>query len=92
MLHIFWSCPSLQPFWATVRTVTQKFTDYKIQDDPAALLLHVTTAPTQRYNKSIVRHLLNAAKSCIPVMWKKKSTAPTVGMWLRRVEMKKWKT
>lgn len=85
LLHIFWSCPKLSHFWSTVRATIQKFTDYNIPDDPAFFLLHVNTISTKRYKKSIVRHLLNAAKSCIPLQWKSQ-TPPTVASWIQRVE------
>lgn len=84
LLHIFWSCPLLQHFWTTVRMISQKFTDYPMNDNPAFILLHVSSIPPKKYKKSIIRHLLNAAKSCIPLLWKK-TLPPTVGMWLRRV-------
>lgn len=37
------------------------------------------------YKKSIIRHLLDAAKACIPLTWKT-LTPPTIGMWLRKVK------
>ena len=35
--------------------------------------------------KSLLRHLLNAAKACIPLYWKQQCP-PTIGCWLRKVE------
>lgn len=85
LLHIFWSCPLLQHFWTTVPANTQRFTDHMIRNDQAFLLLHATTILAQSYKRSIVRLLLNAAKSCIPLMWKK-SLPPSIGLWLHGVE------
>lgn len=84
LLHIFWSCPKLTNFWTTVREVSQKFTEYKIPGDPAFFLLHVSNIPAKCYQESILGHLLNAAKSCIPLYWKKQSS-PTAADWLRKV-------
>lgn len=85
LLHIFWTCSLVQQFWVAVETIVKKFTNHITQRDPAVFLLHATSAPIKSYKKSVVRHLLNAAKSCIPALWKQ-STPPTVGMWLCRVE------
>lgn len=85
MLHMFWSCPRLTNFWSAVRSISQKFTDFQIPNDPAFFLLHVSSIPLKSYKKSILRHLTNAAKSCIPMLWKQQSP-PTTSMWLRKVE------
>lgn len=65
--------------------MTLKFTDYKIPGDPAFFLLHVSTISAKNYQKSVLRHLLNAAKACISLHWKKQ-TPPTVADWLRKVD------
>lgn len=70
ILQIFWLCQKLHAFWTAVSTISQKFTDFKIPDDPTFFLLHVSTLLTKSYKKSILHHLLNAAKSCIPLLWK----------------------
>lgn len=67
ILHVFWSCPKLTFFWTKIRETIQKFTEYNIPNDPAFFLLHVSTMSAKLYKKSIVRHLLNAAKACIPL-------------------------
>lgn len=58
LLHVFWSCPKLDYFWK------------EVPDDPAFFLLHISTIPVKIYKRLILRHLLNAAKSCIPSNWK----------------------
>lgn len=45
LIHIFWSCSKLREFWDEVRRITQKFTDYALQDDPAFWLLHLSSIP-----------------------------------------------
>lgn len=85
MLRIFWSCPKISSYWREVRNIVQKFTDYKIPDDPAFFLIHVKNIPAKKYKKSILRHLLNAAKAYIPLNWKN-SSPPTVECWLHKVE------
>lgn len=85
ILHIFWACPKLTAFWTAVRTISQKFTDYKIPNDPAFFLLHMSTISVRIYKKSILCHLMNTAKSCIPLFWKQQCPL-TAATWLRKVE------
>lgn len=84
LLHIFWSCTKLKNFWTMVRSISQKFMDYQIPNDPAFFLLHVSSITPKKYKKSILRHL-TTAKSCIPVLWKQQSP-PSISMWLQKVE------
>lgn len=85
LLHVFWSCPRLSLFWGEVHRITQRFVEGVIPLDPALFLLHLTDSPIPAYKKSIIGHLLNAAKACIPLLWKQ-STPPSVALWLNKVE------
>lgn len=85
LIHIFWSCPRIQNFWKEVRRIIQKFTDRTVPDEPAYFLLHATDTPARVYKKSIVRHLLDAAKACIPLNWKSPHP-PSIGLWLKKIE------
>lgn len=85
LLHIFWTCPKLAHFWKVVRETVQLFNDGTITDDPALFLLQATDTPDRIYKKSVVRHLLDAAKACIPLCWKS-ALPPTIDMWLGKVE------
>lgn len=85
ILHIFWTCPLLERFWRTVQNTIQKFTDRQIANDPAFFLLHAAHSSSKVYKKSLIRHLLDAAKACIPLMWKS-TQPPSVGTWVRKVE------
>lgn len=85
ILHIFWSCPLLEQFWKTIQQTIQNFTDLPLPADPGFYLLHATDMTSKRYKKSLLRHLLDAAKACIPLLWKS-TKPPTTGMWIRKVE------
>lgn len=65
-LHIFWSCPKLEYFWKEVQRIVQTFTDYEVPDDLAFFLLYISVIPAKIYKWTIIRHLLNTAKSSIP--------------------------
>lgn len=58
--------------------------DYEVPRDLAFFLLHVSNISAKIYKRSIICHL-NAAKSCIPLTWKRPQP-PTIGLWLIRVE------
>lgn len=85
LIHIFWSCPRIRPFWGRVREIIQKFTDRNVPDEPAYFLHHATDTPARVYKKSIVRHLLDAAKICIPLKWKSPEP-PSIATWLKKVD------
>lgn len=84
LLHLFWSCPKLLPFWTSVKRIMSKFTDREIPWDPAFFLLHHNNIHRKSYRRSILPHLLNAARCCIPRLWKS-SSPPSIQMWLSRV-------
>lgn len=70
MLHIWWSCPKMQPFWNSVHDTILEVTSENIEISPAQYLLHHTTIPKKRYLKSLVMLMINAAKHCIPCHWR----------------------
>lgn len=53
--------------------------------DPALFLLHVSNIPEKTYNKLVLRHLFNAAKSCIALHWRD-SRPPSVSLWLSKIK------
>lgn len=69
-LHIWWECPRLRPFWLDVRAQIKAILDVDLPDSPLEFLLHVPSTPLSQYRKSILPHLLNAARRLIPVHWK----------------------
>lgn len=56
--------------WDDVCIITQKFTEYKIPADAFFFLLHLSKISAKTYKKSLLQHLLNAAKARIPLYWK----------------------
>lgn len=65
MLHIFWSCPKLGPFWREVLFKNSRITTFQMIQHFSCYMPPLFRP--KKYNKSILRHLLNAAKSCIPL-------------------------
>lgn len=84
LIHVFWECPALDPFWRQVLEIIHRLTGVSLRNNPAAVLLNLTPMSSKRYRKSLLKHLLNAARACIPSMWKQQSI-PTMTQWFSRV-------
>lgn len=83
LFHIFWDCPKIFWDWHQVLQIVHKLMEHSIFDNPAAVLLNLTPMSSKRYLKLLLKHLLNAARACIPSMWKQ---APTlISQWFVRV-------
>lgn len=75
--HIWWFCPHIRPYWATVLYWIKEIQGYAIPNDPWVILFNCTGKSIGQYKKSITPHLLNAAKALIPRLWKQQ-TIPTL--------------
>lgn len=84
MVHLWWSCPLIQPFWKEVQRITTNITTYPIEYTPAQMLLHHSSISKKDYHRSLALHMLNAAKMCIPPLWKS-TKPPTIPDWLKRI-------
>lgn len=84
-LHIWWECPKLRPFWLDIHTQIKLILDVELPDSPLESLLHFPTIPLGQYRKSILPHLLNAARRLIPIHWKKPQI-PTRAEWIGLVD------
>lgn len=83
-LHIWWECPRLRPFWLDVHAQIKSILDVELPDSPLESLLHVPATPLSQYRKSVLPHLLNAARRLIPIYWKKPQI-PTRTEWINLV-------
>lgn len=84
-LHIWWDCPKLRPFWLDIHAQIKLILDVELPDSPLESLLHFPTIPLGQYRKSILPHLLNAARRLIPIHWKKPQI-PTRTEWIGLVD------
>lgn len=62
LLHVWWDCPVLQPFWKEIHSLISQITTYTPDFTPAQYLLHHTSLPKSTYCKSLTLHLINAAQ------------------------------
>lgn len=84
MLHIFWDCLKLRPFWREVTCTIKHLTNVSLEDNPAACLLHLSERPIKKYKASLTIHLLNAARACIPLCWRSENP-PSKSLWFTKV-------
>lgn len=85
LLHIWWNCPRIKPFWEKVQETIAYITTYTLSFTPSQYLLHHSSISHYAYKKSLTLHLVNAAKQCIPVLWRN-TDPPTIAMWLKHIE------
>lgn len=74
LLHLWWSCTKIQPFWSMIHADITKITSYTLDYTPAQYFLHHSSLPKSVYHKSLALHLVNAARLRISVCWNSIST------------------
>lgn len=63
MLHIWWDCKSLHPFWKEVHDIIAHVTTFTLNYTPAQYLLHhMTLSKKEEYYKSLAMHMVNAPR------------------------------
>lgn len=92
LFHIFWICTKIKRYWSEVHKISQKCTDFPIPEDPAFFLLHCSQMPRQKYRKSVLCLLVNAAKACISLHWKHPNHFPWLCGLIRLGISIQWKT
>lgn len=84
LLHIWWSCTPMKAFWSEVCRIITQVTTYNLDFTPAQFLLHFSSLPHTTYYKSLMMHMINAAKQCIPIHWNSQQI-PTLKEWFTRI-------
>lgn len=84
LLHIWWECPLIRPYWTDIKSLIREILDLDIPLSPAYFLLHVPRIPISRYKKSALPHLLNAARRLLPIYWKQ-ARVPSREDWIKKV-------
>ena len=69
-LHLWWECPRIKIFWEAIAPWIEMLTPIPVEFTPLCFLFHGTPGPLKGYRRSIIPHLLNAAKLLIPKFWK----------------------
>lgn len=72
--HIWRTGKKIHTFWDQIKSWITHITNTQLKHDIACCLLHVNIFSYRKYQKSLSRHLLNAAKALIPPLWKTRKT------------------
>lgn len=84
MAHVWWSCPEIAAFWDEIRKYIKEITKHDLPRDPRVLLFHLSEMHTKAYLRSLLPHLIDAAKSLIPISWNRKER-PTMREWFNKI-------
>ena len=84
MAHIWWQCPRIKGYWRRVRQIITEVTDIEIPDDPWGCLHQRVRLPMKQYQKSLLPHLLIAAKSLIAIHWQDRES-PSIKEWCNKM-------
>ena len=74
----------ISTYWQEVCDTIKRITETSMDLSAACCLLHLSSFSLTRYKTSLTKHLLNAAKSLIPLYWLS-TRVPTVKEWIRKV-------
>lgn len=85
-LHLWWSCPKIKVFWEAIASWVERLSPGPIEVTPWNFLFHGTSMSVRAYKNSVIPHLLNAAKSLIPRLWKQ-TRSPTLADWKKEVNL-----
>lgn len=80
----FWECPKLNDFWDMVEQPVKEITCVSLERKPIAYLRQDTPLSNKRSKNSLLKHLLMAAKACIPALWKS-PVVLTKAQWMARI-------
>lgn len=70
LLHVFWSCPCLTPFWDNVKGLVSQMTQKLCTFGPEFFLLLLNIESIPQKNRKIVCNILHAARLLIARRWK----------------------
>lgn len=85
MLHVWWTCPVMRKFWEEIRKFIYLITNQNVPDDPWVCLHHGSDVSSKCYRRTLLPHLLNAAKSLIPRHWRE-TRRPSLREWFDKTD------
>lgn len=85
LLHIWWTCPKLQPFWKEVHRITNQVTTFNLNFSPEQILLHHSSIPKSAYLRLLAIHMVNAAKMYVPAK-RRSPESLSITDWFKRIQ------
>lgn len=70
ILHVFWTCPLLAPFWVEVFRLISSILGIEMQGKPEVALLHLFPAYMPCRHSYLASQILVATKASIAQLWK----------------------
>lgn len=77
LLHIFWACPNLTPFWDSVKGLISQLLHIPCPQGPEFCLLLLSIESIPPVNRQLVCNILHAARLLIARRWKS-ADVPTI--------------
>lgn len=81
MLHIWWDCPLLLPFWESIFTLYNNLAGSNVTASASLGLLSMLPGSISSLKKGLLKHFLTAVRTIIPRRWKS-SIPPSREEWL----------
>lgn len=70
LIHIFWSCPWLRPFWDDIISLITEITQYSCPQSPEFLLLLIRIDSFPLNYRTVICNILHTARLTIARNWK----------------------
>lgn len=83
LLHIYWSCPLIAPYWTEVHQLLTGLLEVQVPMTPKLFLLGVLQPKIPKAYKKLIRHILTAARCLIALNWKKTSPPTPEALYAR---------
>jgi hypothetical protein len=83
LLHYWWDCKLVQPFWKSIWWFLRKF-DIVLPEDPAIVLLGIYPKDVLTYNKDTCSTILIAGLFIIVRSWKE-PRCPSIEEWIQKM-------
>lgn len=86
LLHMWWVCPIISPFWLQVQALISEITGLQISLSPELAVLDIDLFDLPRPMQVIIHHILLAARISIARLWKT-STTPSLTELCNRINL-----
>lgn len=85
LLHVYWQCPSLQPYWRSVWDLLQWLFEMDVPLHSKLYLLRLLPPKLSKLAKKLANQILTAASCLIVLNWKKR-TPPALTDFYARIK------
>ena len=83
LIHVYWSCPMIVPFWNSVQQLLGRLLDKTLPLTPKVYLLGLPPPNTPAPYRKLTRHILTAARCLVTLHWKRSVPPPPEALYAR---------